>query len=67
MEIFLTARSNSDTIEIGHIEELIPLLSGYNNTNNFMCYPASGYIEYPDNSQFWVVYGLVWTGEDIMV
>lgn len=66
MEIFLTARSNSDTVEITDIDSLILLLSGY-NTNNFMCYPASGYIEEPDHSQFWIVYGLVGTGIDIIV
>lgn len=56
MEIFLTARSNSDTVEIVDIISLNLLLSGYDTMSSM--YLASGYIEEPDHSQFWVVYGL---------
>lgn len=56
MEIFLTARSNSDTVEIVNIDSLNLLLSGYNTMSSM--YLASGFIEEPDHSQFWVVYGL---------
>lgn len=56
MEIFLTVRSNSDTVEIVDINSLNLLLSGYDTMSSM--YLASGYIEEPDHSQFWVVYGL---------
>lgn len=56
IEIFLTARSNSDTVEIVDIDSLNLLLSGYNTMSSM--YLASGFIEEPDHSQFWVVYGL---------